>query len=639
MQTPKDIFLELLKPDGHPERQLCQYEALSFNMLDPASRFMRSGIGRGMTGVNPWGVTISWPEWAPGPMPVTTEDLKVIKDVSVWQDYVNPPKIEENAGFDYELLAMLRGLEQDKLEQLAETGKVDADGAGERAEQLAPELAKRTAQWELARRKGRETCGPDRLMCAFMGTGIFEQLHYFMGFEDTLTNFYDHPEEMHQLIEAILSVRLEYARLLMDGLQPDVLFTHDDWGTKDTLFMNPEMWREFFKEPYTRFYGEARRRGIITVHHGDSYCAPIINDMVDAGIQVWQGVLPENDIPALQAETKGRLVYMGGLGAAIDRADSTEEEIREYTQNILQTCCPGGHFIPCITYGLPGSVFPHVDPILNDEIAKYNARVHLPKVVRFKAVKRKLEEGAPDSVQQAAAASDVSAQASSGAAGQAGSAEDAPETIESLFTAIENAVYRGQRKRLLAAIDSALEKGAEAADIVSGPLIRGMDRIGVEFSAGRAFVPEMLISAKCMDAATERLKPLMTTEAKASGRVCIGTVKGDMHDIGQKLVRIMMEGAGLTVFDLGVDVPSEKFIEVAIKENCDIIALSSLLTTSMPNMAEVVRLAQEAGIRDKVKIMIGGAPVTQEYCDQIGADCYTKDAGSAARRAVEMLKE
>ncbi len=610
MQSPKEIFLELLKPDGHPERQLKQYEALSFNMLDPASRFMRGGIGRGMTGVNPWGVTISWPEWAPGPMPVTTEEKKVIKDVTHWRDAVEPPKIAENAGFDYEKLEALRDAPQEELQALSDSGSIEAD-------------------WELARRKGRENCGQDRLMCAFMGTGIFEQLHYFMGFEDTLTNFYEHPEEMHQLIETILSVRLEYARLLMDGLKPDVLFTHDDWGTKDALFMKPEMWREFFKEPYARFYGEARKRGIIAVHHADSFCAPIINDMVEIGIQVWQGVLPENDIPAMQAETKGRLVYMGGMGAAIDRGDSTEEEIREYARNILESCCPGGHFIPCITYGLPGSVFPHVDPVLNDEIDKYNARVHLPKVVHFKTVKRKLD--AADTGSSGAAASTATSPESA----QAG--PDGPETIESLFVTIENAVFRGQRKRLLAAIESALELGADAGDIISGPLVKGMDRIGIEFSAGRAFVPEMLISAKCMDAATSRLKPLMTSDSKASGRVCIGTVKGDMHDIGQKLVSIMMEGAGLTVFDLGVDVPSEKFISAAIENDCQIIALSSLLTTSMPNMAEVVRLAEEAGIRDKVKIMIGGAPVTQEYCDQIGADCYTSDAAAAARKAVEML--
>ncbi len=632
MQTPKEIMLELLKPDGHPERQLKQYEALNFNMFDPASRMMRSGIGRGNTGVNPWGVTISWPEWAPGPMPVTTEELKVVKDITAWKDSVKLPQIEKNAGFDYELLEMIRDLDQESLQLLSETGQCGLERLKDRIYCLDEALVKRTAEWELARRKGREACGPDRLMCAFMGTGIFEQLHYLMGFEDTLTNLYDYPDEIHELIEAILSVRLEYARLLMDGLKPDVLFTHDDWGTKDALFMNPEMWREFFKEPYARFYGEARKRGIIAVHHADSYCAPIIGDMVDVGIQVWQGVLPENDIPAMQAETKGRLVYMGGLGAAIDRADSTEEEIRGYTRNILETCCPGGHFIPCITYGLPGSVFPHVDPVLNDEIDRYNSRVHLPKVVHFKTVRRKLDD--------AAKGDEGAAAVSAGMPSKPANAEDPGISgLEEAMASVENAVYRGQKKKLLAAIDAALKLGADANTIISGPLVSGMEKIGLDFSAGRAFVPEMLISAKCMDAATEKLKPLMHSDKTASGRVCLGTVQGDMHDIGQKLVKIMMEGAGLTVYDLGVDTPAEKFIDTAIENDCQIIALSSLLTTSMPHMLDVVELAKERGIRDRVKIMIGGAPVTQEYCDQIGADAYTKDAAAAARLAVQILSE
>ena len=143
--------------------------------------------------------------------------------------------------------------------------------------------------------------------------------------------------------------------------------------------MSPEMWREFFKEPYRRFYGAIRSRGVIAIHHADSYLVPIVEDMVEIGIQVWQGVLPENNIPALQEQLKGRMVLMGGIGAAIDRPDSTAEEIRTYVRNTLETCCPGGHFIPCITYGISGTVFPHVDPVINSEIEKYNSELHMPR--------------------------------------------------------------------------------------------------------------------------------------------------------------------------------------------------------------------------------------------------------------------
>jgi methanogenic corrinoid protein MtbC1 len=165
-----------------------------------------------------------------------------------------------------------------------------------------------------------------------------------------------------------------------------------------------------------------------------------------------------------------------------------------------------------------------------------------------------------------------------------------------------------------------------------------MTRLGEDFSANRVFVPEMLIAARCMSNATEFLKTeLVGSDSECVGRVCLGTVKGDMHDIGKNLVKIMMEGNGLEVIDLGTDVSAETFVQTAIDEKCDIIACSSLLTTTMSEMRGVVELAVSKGIRDQVKIMVGGAPISQQYCDEIGADLYTEDAASAAREAVKVL--
>ncbi len=166
-----------------------------------------------------------------------------------------------------------------------------------------------------------------------------------------------------------------------------------------------------------------------------------------------------------------------------------------------------------------------------------------------------------------------------------------------------------------------------------------MVKLGEDFSANRAFVPEMLLAARCMTAATEVLKPYLVGDAAVSaGRVCLGTVRGDMHDIGKNLVKIMMEGSGLEVIDLGCDVPAETFVTTAEEQHCDIIACSALLTTTMPEMRHVVELAKQRGIRDRVKIMVGGAPISQSYCDEIGADLYTEDAASAAKAAVAILQ-
>ena len=197
----------------------------------------------------------------------------------------------------------------------------------------------------------------------------------------------------------------------------------------------------------------------------------------------------------------------------------------------------------------------------------------------------------------------------------------------------------GLEETVLTLCREALEQGRTPQEILSGGLIRGMNDLGEAFSANQAFVPEMLMAARCMTAALGELKPLMTGgNAKTVGRACIGTVRGDMHDIGKNLVKIMLEGSGVEVIDLGVDVTPEQFVETAKRQHCGVIACSSLLTTTMGEMRRVVTLAREAGIRDQVKIFVGGAPISQSFCDEIGADVYTEDAAAAARAAVSALK-
>ena len=580
--TAKEIFLELLKPDGKPERQLVQYEALQMALGDPIGGYLHMGRMPGATITDRWGTVIEWPADAPGSMPLVTDENKVIKDITRWRDYVHAPEFISHSS--------------------------------------DPEA------WAALRAKTRERAGDERLVAGFMATGIFEQCHFLMPFKDVLTNLYDHPKEMHELIDYITEFRLAYVKHLIENLKPDVIFSHDDWGTKDALFMKPDMWREFFKEPYRRFYGYIREQGVIAIHHADSYLAPIVEDMAEIGIQVWQGVLPENDIPALQQRLKGRMVLMGGIGAAIDREDAGEEEVRRYVHDALHDYCPGGHFIPSITYGLAGTVYKHVDPWIDDEIRKYNEGVHLPRYTSPSAERK-------NPVKLGIAAADVEKENVK--------AEFKPETKTgtTIFDEISEALQEGDVSATVKAVKTALEHGEDAQAVLTGGLVRGMNELGEDFSLGEVFVPEMLRAANCMSAATEILKPLLTggTGGIAAGKVCLGTVRGDLHDIGKNLVKIMMEGSGLEVIDLGCDVSAEDFIQAAIDSDCDIIACSTLLTTSMGEIDRVVKLAKERNIRDKVKILIGGAPVTQEYCEQTGADMYTPDAAAAARAAIQML--
>ena len=194
----------------------------------------------------------------------------------------------------------------------------------------------------------------------------------------------------------------------------------------------------------------------------------------------------------------------------------------------------------------------------------------------------------------------------------------------------------GKAKIVKTLVQQAIEEGYPAQQILEEGLLSGMNIIGVKFKNNEVFVPEVLVAARAMNQGAALLKPLLAQDGvKASGRICIGTVQGDLHDIGKNLVKMMMEAKGLEVVDLGTDVAPETYVKTAMENACQVICCSALLTTTMGVMGEVVKAAEAAGIRDKVKIMVGGAPITEEFCNQIAADAYTPDATSAAEKAVE----
>jgi len=209
----------------------------------------------------------------------------------------------------------------------------------------------------------------------------------------------------------------------------------------------------------------------------------------------------------------------------------------------------------------------------------------------------------------------------------------------SILTDISENLQRGKAKIVKELLQQAIDQGIPVREILEDGLLAGMSVIGEKFKNNEVFVPEVLVAARAMNMGASLLKPLMAEAGvQASGKVCIGTVKGDLHDIGKNLVKMIMEGKGLEVVDLGTDVPPEKYIETAKEQGCQVICCSALLTTTMGVMEEVVKQAETAGIRDQVKIMVGGAPVTDTFCKQIGADCYTPDAATAADAAVALCQ-
>ncbi|NLL46816.1 MAG: uroporphyrinogen decarboxylase (URO-D) [Clostridiales bacterium] len=333
MLTPKQNFLETIKKGGKPDRIVKQYEGTYFFRGDPVNSFVRGVRSPGMAPMKDlWGTTIIWPEGVIAAMPHVTEESKVIKDITTWRDFVKVPDLIANCSADE--------LWEPSLKQLENVNRDEV------------------------------------LVMAFAPTGIFERLHFLMGFEDTLVNFMLEPEAMKDLCDAIGEYRYRGMKLQVDHIKPDILLSHDDWGNKTNLFMQPDIWREFIKPGYQKAYDYVHEQGVIIMHHADSYMEQIVEDMVDLHIDIWQGVLPQNDIVKIQKQLDGRMALMGGIDAAIvDREDATEEEIRTETRRVLETYCPNGNFIPSITYGLGGTLYPQADEFINDEIDKYNKEV------------------------------------------------------------------------------------------------------------------------------------------------------------------------------------------------------------------------------------------------------------------------
>lgn len=329
MLSLKENVFETLK-NGKPDSFVNGWEPFP-QVWDPLF-FYLCNVVPGSTAVNPWGITLHWEQGHPGVMPIINEKTKVCPDVTQWQKYCKAPDIE-NMEFD----------------------------------------------WSQAKEAAEKVRAEDKFVMTWIVTGLFESLHFMMGFEDTLCNFLVEPDAMHELIAYITDFKKKHIQLLIDHLHPDVIMFHDDWGTKQNLFMHPDVWRKFFKEPYRQIYGLMKQQGIITMHHADSYCQPIVTDMVDVGIDIWQGVLPTNDIMQIKKDTNFKLTLMGGVEASVvDCEDWTEDVIRAEVVRACREYHEGGCFIPCLTYGGELNIYPGVMDVIKDEVRNQN-RIYFPE--------------------------------------------------------------------------------------------------------------------------------------------------------------------------------------------------------------------------------------------------------------------
>ena len=327
MLTKRQNLLETIH-GGHPDRFVNQYEAFAmqvgnaFSIHNPGPKLGEHNV------VNAWGVTKSWPIGTPGAFPVHTPDKIVIKDIEEWQKYLKVPQVKYDAQV-----------------------------------------------WEPFIEAAEKVDRNEYFVTSFVVPGIFEQCHYLMEIQNCLVAFYDSPDEMKELIEVLTQFELDLAEEICKYIKPDALFHHDDWGSQVSTFLSPDMFREFIKPAYMKIYSYYKSHGVeLVVHHSDSYAATLVPDMIDMGIDIWQGVMTSNNIPELIKKYGGKISFMGGIDSAkVDYEGWTKEVVQA---EVDRACAECGtlYFIPNASQGLAMSTFPGVYDALSEAIENENKK-------------------------------------------------------------------------------------------------------------------------------------------------------------------------------------------------------------------------------------------------------------------------
>lgn len=320
--SPKEDYLRLIKNDD--PQYLCHSDVYTKGMfLDSMTAESIEKRVPGAISKDQWGVSWKWIEGHVAANPYITEETKVIKDIRHWDKYLKVPW----------------------------PSKLDYD-------------------WTQAEAEAKAFDRENYLLLGCCFGGLFELTHMLMGFEDALINYLEEPEAMGELLDVLCDYKLEYLKVLIDHIHPDIIHIHDDWGNKRDLFMAPGTWRKLLKPRWAKIYAYMKSRGVIIQHHADCVCAPIVEDMAEIGVDIWQGIIPQNNIPEVQKRLKGSMALQGGIdGVVFDREDWDEEAVRREVRRACDEYVPAGYFVPAIPNGAP--LTPGINDIVIDEMNRY----------------------------------------------------------------------------------------------------------------------------------------------------------------------------------------------------------------------------------------------------------------------------
>lgn len=477
--------------------------------------------------------------------------------------------------------------------------------------------------------KWRDFVGEDGIAVGqSLGIGCGSPMHFIQKTFIDATEFYihhhDYPDRMAELLEALEGVYDQALEVLAGAGMDAVLWV----ANVDDMITYPALYEEHF-QPWCRKASEVlKAKGVAMICHPDGENQGLMELLTDSGLDVADAVTP---YPMTKVHLEdyydqwcrpGHLTIHGGIPEMLLLPESsTREDLTDFMDNMFKAITPGTRFIASIGDTTP----PDAD---FDRLMYIGERIE--------------KEGA---LPLAGGAYRPVTQASLEAAGDAVAPKSTAETIadmdiEEAFEEITNDVLEGDEQEVAVHARELLDQGIPAGDILNKGMLPAMDVIGSRFTDGTVFIPEVLLAARAMNEGLKVLEPyLATSNVKRGGRVLIGTVLGDLHDIGKNMVISMMKGTGFEVTDMGVNIATAKIVEQVRLHRPDILGLSALLTTTMPQMKETIEALTEAGLRDGLKVIVGGAPVNQMYADLIGADGYAQDAGDAVAVAKKLTPD
>jgi uroporphyrinogen decarboxylase len=444
---------------------------------------------------------------------------------------------------------------------------------------------------------------------------IYTPVWMLMGAE-VFFNTLETDEELAAVVfEKVGKIQFDTFQRLIEHPCVGAVANPDDIAHNTGLLVNPKFLRKYLFPWYKKMGDICRDRGLGFIYHSDGDCSEVLQDLIDCGFHGYHPIQPNcMDIVEVKKKWGNSLCLLGNINLDSTLTLGTPEDVRAEVYERIRTIGPGSGYMVSSSNSIP------------DYVPLENMKALFDATFEFGAYPIELEEGKIKGKIWTFTGKPKT--------------DAAPKTVDLNIEEFMAAMLGKNIERLIELIQAEIDAGRQAGEVVDAGMIPAMTTVGKKFQSGEIYIPEMLVAAKTMSAALDHFKDQLIEKAiENRGTVVIGTVKGDLHDIGKNLVTMMLQGQGFTVEDLGISVDTAKFVESIRTTKPDVLAMSALLTTTMVEMKNTIDALEEAGLRKSIKIIVGGAPLTQAFADQIGADGYAYDAPGAAQKCTDLISE